>query len=130
MKYERLTTKDNTHRPYPLDCFSCYNKNCNGCELNIRMLERLAELEDMIESGKLVEVPDNNTKYAVVEFYAQKSRNCPLGVLSYHYSGIDSRGIPIKCYEWVAGNFMVIEDNFNTREEAEKKRQELLRGRK
>lgn len=92
MKYERLTTKDNTHRPYPLDCFSCYNKNCNRCELNIRMLERLAELEDKIENEILEEreTCKNITKcHPVDEFICSE---CGLILQDYCKKRLDEDG--------------------------------------
>ena len=56
-EYKRLTLSDNTHRPYADKCFKCVGRDCNKCDLAYEVWERLAELEDKIEQGTLIELP-------------------------------------------------------------------------
>ena len=57
MEYKRLTRSDDSHRPYADACFKCIGKECNKCDLDYEIWERLAELEDKIEQGTLIELP-------------------------------------------------------------------------
>ena len=59
MKYERLTDRDDDGMPY-VKCADCYIRD--KCDLTKEVCyqelqDRLAELEDKIERGELVEVP-------------------------------------------------------------------------
>lgn len=38
-------------------CMTCETPTCDGCGMKKEILQRLAELEDKIEAGKLVELP-------------------------------------------------------------------------
>lgn len=100
MEYKRLTTSENTHRPYALECFKCFNKECNRCDIDYAVWERLAELEDKIEQGTIIELPtmlqDKQGDWRVY-FYSER------------YGLID-------CYV------------YDTREEAEKRLKELQNG--
>ena len=52
MKYERITKTMGTINL----CFGC-KRDCNTCPMNDSVWERLAELEDKIENGTLIEFP-------------------------------------------------------------------------
>ena len=59
MKYERLTDRDDDGMPY-VKCADCYIRD--KCDLTKEVCyqelqDRLAELEDKIERGELVEAP-------------------------------------------------------------------------
>lgn len=110
MSYERLTPND----------FVEIVKLNNGeiLETLIKYALRLYELENKIETGDLVEFPNGNNKYAVVEFCAQRSKNYPWKVLSYHCVGLDARGKPVRSFEHFTGNIKVIKDGFETESDA------------
>ena len=55
--YKRLTSSDISHRPYANECYKCRHKECNRCNLDSEVWERLAEYEDDFESGKIVRLP-------------------------------------------------------------------------
>ena len=58
-KYKRLTNKDwkeNYDLFEDVDCDTC-TEDCGECERSFNALVRLAELEDKIENGTLVEFP-------------------------------------------------------------------------
>lgn len=63
MKYERLTKRNGLRvamKNCPFGCRSCDNRHCsNGivCKTVAETINRLAELEDKIEDGRLVELP-------------------------------------------------------------------------
>lgn len=58
-EYKRLTDKEHTYKK----CATCGYKNCQYCddiyEIRKKVVERLAELEDKIENGMLIELPCN-----------------------------------------------------------------------
>ena len=58
-KYKRLTNKDwKEHYDIFEDvCCDTCSEDCGQCERNFNALVRLAELEDKIENGRLVELP-------------------------------------------------------------------------
>ena len=126
MKYERLTQK------YPnggvacfKKCITCPTPACDICkfndEKNTAILERLAELEDMIEDGRMLESPCKvgDEVYIVAKqgldiYSVEKTVVCDL----WFSAGdnclypIDKSGVPLL-------------NIFHTRAEAEKKLKEL-----
>ena len=56
MKYERLTIRETFGMPLCVHQVDndCSRLNCNGCPT---IIDRLAELEDKIEAGILIELP-------------------------------------------------------------------------
>ena len=70
MNYKRLTTKLNTGTYY-LSCENCTvedNTNCESYDCKGLAFQRLGELEDKIEQGRLIELP------------------CKVGDTVYHFS--------------------------------------------
>ena len=137
MRYERLTRSDNSHRPYRDECFKCIGKECNKCDYDYEVWERLAELEDKIEQGTLIELPCKvgDTVYWVWEEYTNGKQK-----LSIEEWEVEE--ICIKKNEWaVKGLGEELEEGvrqffwchsskfgiwwFLTREEAEKRLKEL-----
>ena len=58
-KYKRLTNKDwkENYDIFEDICCDICTEDCGECERNFNALVRLAELEDKIENGTLVELP-------------------------------------------------------------------------
>jgi hypothetical protein len=93
-----------------------------------RVFYRLRELEDKIENAHRVEIhfePPFETKYAIVKYYARQGK--PLKVVKYYIYGEELKtGKQLICYEYLSStNFLVKENNFNTKAEAENKLEEL-----
>ena len=56
--YKRLTKRDELlQRTYRDECFGCEPTHCATCPINDSVWDKLAELEDKIEQGKLIEFP-------------------------------------------------------------------------
>ena len=119
-------------------CYLCKHPNeipirnkqkCNASECDyLRCYELFAELEYTIENADKVEVhykPPYKTKYAVVQYYCRKGK--PLKVASYYVYGEELKtGKPLICWHWLPStNFNVVENNFDTEEEAMVKLKEL-----
>lgn len=104
-------------------------QKCNASECDyLRCYELFAELEDTIENADKVEVhykPPYKTKYAVVQYCCRKGK--PLKVASYYVYGKELKtGTPLICWHWLPSiNFNVVENNFDTEEEAMVKLKEL-----
>lgn len=66
-------------------------------------------------------------RYAVVEYCCRKGK--PLKVAEYYIYGEELKtGKPLICWSWMPStNFNVVEDNFNTEEEAAIRMKELRR---
>ena len=131
-----------THNPENLEfaspCYLCKHKeeipvrNKNKCSASecdyLRCYELFAELEDTIENADKVEVhykPPYKTKYAIVEYFARQGT--PLKVTSYYIYGEELKtGKPLICWFWYPStNFVVLEDNIDTEEEATLRMKEL-----
>ena len=72
-EYKRLTNKDwkeNYDMFEDIDCDTCTN-DCGECERNFNAIVRLAELEDEIENGTLVELP-----FVVIDKKTKKEADC------------------------------------------------------
>lgn len=72
-EYKRLTNKDwkeNYDIFEDLCCDTC-TKDCGECERNFDALVRLAELEDEIDNGTLIELP-----FVVVDKKTKKEADC------------------------------------------------------
>ena len=69
------------------------------------------------------------TKYAIIEYWARQGK--PLKVASYYIYGEELKtGDPLYCWHWMPStNFNIIEDNFDTEEEATVRMKELRRHR-
>ena len=122
-------------------CSPCYlckhqeempKRNTNKCSASecdyLRCYELLADLEDTIENAAKVEVhykPPHKTKYAVIEYSTWKNK--PRKVASYYIYGEELKtGKPLVCWHWQASMmFNVIEDDFDTEEEATTRLKEL-----
>ena len=69
MKYERLTDKKHRYKK----CASCTYRNCQYCDDDIEYeneaYNRLAELEDKLEQGTLIELPCKvgDTVYVIIK---------------------------------------------------------------
>ena len=58
MEYKRITKTDDRGRAYTDECFGCMEGvDCLDCPINEAVWKRLAELEDKIEQGKMIELP-------------------------------------------------------------------------
>ena len=83
-EYKRLTNKDwkENYDIFEDVCCDTCTKDCGKCERNFNALVRLAELEDKIENGKLVELPCNckigDLVYGVADFLSKPK----LGILT------------------------------------------------
>lgn len=100
MKYERLTEKGKAWIESNHDEVEVYN--------------RLAELEDKIEQGKMIEIP---TKEFVFHISKSKNGNYVVREISkYYYMSVYA------CADGIMNKW------FSTREEAEKKLKELQNG--
>lgn len=130
MKYKRLTKKNergfyhyNCTKEEQEDCLLM--ENCGEC-YGTRVLYRLAELEDKIENGTLIELPCKvgDTIWAIYEF--ADSENVFYEIYSVRVREIHIRkdDIWLEIQRPFIGKF-VSEKIFFTREEAEKKLKEL-----
>ena len=93
----------------------------------------ISELEDKIAKADRVDLhyrPPYEYKYAVVEYACRQGR--PLKVAEYYIYGEELKtGKPLICWSWIAStNFVVVEDNFSTEEEATARMKELRLERK
>lgn len=130
MSYERLTVRFNQ----TIEMKKCdhWNNcaNCSyvkGCPKIYDAIARLAELEDKIENKKLVFIPKYSEKYAIIKYTFWK--NQPFDIAIYYPCGIKMNGDIEYGFSGIkSGNIMVIEDGFDTKEEAEAKLKELKRG--
>jgi len=70
------------------------------------------------------------TKWAIIEYWARQGK--PLKVASYYNYGEELKtGELLKCWHWMPStNFDIIEDNFNTEEEAKQRLRDLRAERK
>lgn len=86
--------------------------------------EQLEKIEESREV-KLMYRPPYETKWAVVRYYCRQGK--PLKVASYYIFGEELKsGNPLICWHWQPStNFNVIEDGFNTEEEAVARMKEL-----
>lgn len=95
---------------------------CSASECDyLRCYELFADLEDTIENAAKVEVhykPPYKTKYAVVKYCCRKGQ--PIKVASYYIYGEELKtGEPLICWYWQPSMlFNVVEDDFDTEEEA------------
>ena len=69
------------------------------------------------------------TKWAIMEYWGQKGK--PLKVASYYIYGEELKtGEPLYCWHWQPSfNSSIVEDGFNTEEEAKQRLKELRRQR-
>lgn len=91
---------------------------------------QVADLEDKIAAADKVELhykPPYKDKYAVVEYCCRQGKPLKLG--RYYIYGEELKtGKPLICWYWMAScNFNVIEDGFDTYEEALTRLKELRR---
>ena len=83
-EYKRLTNKDwkENYDIFEDVCCDTCTEDCGECERNFSALVRLAELEDKIENGMLVELPCNckigDLVYGVADFLSKPK----LGILT------------------------------------------------
>ena len=120
MKYERVTKRTEQGKTYTDECFGCMDGvDCLNCPINESVWERLAELEDKIEQGTLIEAPKH--KYVVAESnITGKKFACKLFPQAL-YSKVENAWT--FWYDTFA--FSTILYKFDTKEEAEKKLKEL-----
>lgn len=110
MNYERLTERED-------------NAIGINCEIS-DIINRLAELEDKIENGTLVELPTYQEKYAIVKYTFWKNQT--LTIARYYPIGIKMNGEIKYAFSDVKSGFItVIQDDFATKAEAEKRLKEL-----
>lgn len=88
----------------------------------------MTELEVKIDKATRVEAyypKPHITKYAIIEYCNQKNK--PLKVASYCIYGEELKtGKPLICWDWRPSMvFSIIENNFNTEEEATARLEEL-----
>lgn len=108
MVYKRLTVKDG------IDVL----KSTEYLLPDDRVYLRLAELEDMIESKKLVFVPEYSEKYAIIKYTFWK--NQPFDIAIYYPCGVKMNGdIDYRFTGIKSGYITVVEDGFDTKEAAE-----------
>ena len=91
----------------------------------IRRLRKFEkEINQKIENGTMIELPDTAHKFAVVEYSWQKKK--PLKVVEYYPCSYDFQSKRIvNCYLSDNMNFYIVEKDFSTREEAEKRLSKL-----
>lgn len=140
--YNRLT-----HNPENLEfCSPCYlckhpeerpKRNEQKCSMEecdyLKCYEALAKLEDKFAKAERIEIKyagPHDIKHAIVRYTCQQ--NTPLAVTSYYVYGEELlTGKLLKCWSWNASmNFEVVEDNFNTHDEAVARMKELRAERK
>ena len=90
----------------------------------------MTELLNKIANASKVEIHYKQPyeyKYAVVEYCCRKGR--PFKVAEYYIYGEELKtGKPLVCWSWLPStNFTVLEDGFNTEEEATVRMKELRR---
>ena len=90
------------------------------------------ELEDKIANAKRVDLHYQGplkTKYAIVEYWCQQGK--PIKLASYHVYGEELKsGKPLICWNWLPStNFTVVEDGFDSEEDANRRLKELRRTR-
>ena len=128
MEYKRITNTDKRivlGEPYTTikDTVLCDSGACNfcakACPTMVKALDRLYELEDMIERKRLVMIPDNiDIKYAIIRYSFRK--NQPFDIVEYVPYMIDMNGEFQYSYCGAkSGNFVIVQDGFVTSEEAE-----------
>ena len=122
MKYERFMKRNQFGVSELIQCsIDCFGEICDDCRFLQKALDRLAELEDKIESGRLLELPCKvgDEVYIVakqgLDIYAvEKVIVCDLW-----YSPTDNCLYPMTADE------CPLSEIFPTRAEAEKKLAEL-----
>lgn len=126
MEYKRLTRKDergfyhyNCTEKDQEDCM--IYENCGEC-YGTSVLYRLAELEDKIEQGKMIEAP--NPKYVIAESKITGGKFVSKLLPKALYS--EEQNAWIFWYDTFAFSTIIYE--FDTKEEAEKKLKELQNG--
>ena len=92
----------------------------------------MTELELKIARAEKVNVyypGPHETKYAIIEYWARQGN--PLKVAAYYNYGEELKtGELLKCWHYLPStNFNIIEDNFNTEEEATVRMKELRKQR-
>lgn len=126
MSYKRLTTrKNNVIDTNCTNCkrykkYSCYDED--ACYVEI--INSLAELEDRIENGTLVELPPPSNKFAIVEYYGQKNK--PLKIVEYKLFAYNLTSKKVEKL-WYCANtrFSIIMENIATKPEAEAKLKQI-----
>lgn len=123
-KYKRLTNK-NWKENYDIFedvCCDTCAEDCGECERNFNALVRLAELEDKIEAGKVVELPCSLGEHFVIQdygfgrFYVEK-----VLIVGYNFNMQDSLAYPVDSYD----NWYLPSRVFDTEEEASRARERL-----
>ena len=129
MEYKRLTER---RGGLIVDkCGNCENvSNPMGCTEHCCyevMKKRLAELEDKIEQGTLIELPCKvgDTIWCIAEYYDHRNAECNYCIHDNKVEAIqvDVCGLLVLCYD--GGYYMWGIKAFLTREEAEKRLKEI-----
>lgn len=86
------------------------------------------ELEEKLAKAERVDLhyrPPYETKYAIVEYYCRQGK--PLKVASYYTYGEELKsGKPLICWHWLPStNFAIVEDGFDSEEDAARRLKEL-----
>jgi hypothetical protein len=130
MEYKRLTEKAENGKPYFDGCLKCdLESDCGLCPYFASGLNRLAELEDKIEKGTLIELPCKvgDTVYvingAMLLCEMEISYFSIIGGLKEFYAVNNDEHYGYYLYEKDLND-----DWFLTREEAEKRLKELQNG--
>lgn len=120
MKYERLTDKQHRYKK----CVDCKYRNCQYCDDDIEYAKeahnRLAELEDKIEQGMLIELPckvGDTFWYLSVAGYIEEDKIANFSLYGEFFTG---ERVVTKLYKNYLGRTW-----FLTREGAEKRLKEL-----
>ena len=123
MEYERLTRKAENGTPYFDGCLSCdLESDCGLCPYFESGINRLAELEDKIEQGTLIELPCKmgDTVYQTDGARVYQGEIMEISLTPKHFIFTAD----IVCFDERAIGTRV----FLTREEAEKRLKELQNG--
>jgi hypothetical protein len=123
MKYERLTEKAENGKPYFDGCLRCdLESDCGLCSYWASGLDRLAELEDKIEQGTLIELPCKvgDTVYNTDSIRVYQGEIMEISLTPKHFIFTADT----VCFDERAIGTRV----FLTREEAEKRLEELKGG--
>lgn len=132
MEYKRSTERAENGEPYFDGCLTCdFERDCGLCPYWVSGIRQLAELEDKIEQGTLIELPckvGDTVYYTSPEYYNSLLVEYKVTEISQTREGIRLAvyGSPkekgLITYLWAS---FIGKTVFLTREEAEKRLKEL-----
>ena len=122
MKYDRLTEKSECGYNTLNGCFNCdLEMDCGLCPYWTKALDRLAELEDKIEQGNLIEIPTIDEE--ILEDYAHRMFDSWNDITGAIHNGCSWYGEVLSVIDDIVGMVYGI-----TKRQAEKHLKELQNG--